>query len=81
MKISLGSKSYPANRYNHRQCFFYLVLGNQDSFTVSGSSGSNPPVICGTNTGEHSMYIGYTKFIKNIRFIWKYSNHETQFTF
>jgi len=29
---------------------------NTDSFTISGSSGSNPPVICGTNTGEH-MYI------------------------
>ena len=66
MKISLDSiQSHPANRYNHRKCFFFLVLGNQDSFTVSGSSGSNPPVICGTNTGEHSMYIGYIKFHLN----------------
>ena len=41
--------------------FSYLVLGNTDSFTISGSSGSNPPVICGTNTGEHSMYMGYIR--------------------
>ena len=25
-----------------------------DTFSVTGPSGSVPPVICGTNTGEHS---------------------------
>jgi len=29
---------------------------NTDSFTVTSASGTNPPVICGTNTGEH-MYV------------------------
>merc|ERR1712223_1812745 len=29
---------------------------NTDSFTVTSSTRSNPPVICGTNTGEH-LYI------------------------
>jgi len=32
---------------------------NTDSFTVTSASGSNPPVICGTNTGEH-LYIDVT---------------------
>ena len=48
-------------RSNHIQCFFFLALGNTDSFTISGGSGSNPPVICGTNTGEHSMYMGHIR--------------------
>ena len=29
-----------------------------DTFSVSGPSGSVPPVICGTNTGEHSKFKG-----------------------
>ena len=28
-----------------------------DTFSVTGPSGSVPPVICGTNTGEHSKII------------------------
>ena len=27
-----------------------------DTFSVTGSAGSNPPVICGTNTGYHSKF-------------------------
>ncbi len=27
-----------------------------DSFTVTGSGGATPPVICGTNTGYHSLF-------------------------
>ena len=27
-----------------------------DTFSVTGPSGSVPPVICGTNTGEHSEF-------------------------
>ena len=27
-----------------------------DTFSVTGPSGSVPPVICGTNTGEHSEH-------------------------
>jgi hypothetical protein len=28
-----------------------------DTFTVTGSGGATPPVICGTNTGYHSKII------------------------
>ena len=28
-----------------------------DTFSVTGPSGSVPPVICGTNTGEHSEFL------------------------
>jgi hypothetical protein len=28
-----------------------------DSFSVTGSPGGNPPMICGTNTGYHIMII------------------------
>ncbi len=27
-----------------------------DTFTVTGSGGTSPPVICGTNTGYHSTF-------------------------
>lgn len=27
-----------------------------DTFTVTGSGGTSPPVICGTNTGYHSRF-------------------------
>ena len=27
-----------------------------DTFSVTGTPGGNPPVICGTNTGYHSKY-------------------------
>ena len=30
-----------------------------DTFTVTGSGGTAPPVICGTNTGYHSMEINF----------------------
>lgn len=34
-----------------------------DTFAVSGPSGSVPPVICGTNTGEHSKPASYAYHI------------------
>ena len=42
------------------QTFSGFVVGSgtgacTDSLTVAGQTGSNPPVICGTNTGYHSQ--------------------------
>ena len=28
---------------------------NTDTFTITGPTGSTPPVICGTNTGQHGL--------------------------
>ena len=49
------------NIYDGLIYFFYkniymipYHLGTTDSFSVTSPSGSSPPVICGTNTGEHS---------------------------
>ncbi len=28
-----------------------------DTFVVTNPGGSNPPVICGTNTGQHSKWV------------------------
>ena len=28
---------------------------NTDTFTITGPAGSTPPVICGTNTGQHGL--------------------------
>ncbi len=40
-----------------------------DTFSVSGPDGSNPPIICGTNNGEHGINIfgvGKTKTFSHI---------------
>jgi len=28
---------------------------NTDTFSITGPAGSTPPVICGTNTGQHGI--------------------------
>ena len=30
---------------------------NTDTFTITGPAGATPPVICGTNTGQHGNLI------------------------
>ena len=35
---------------------YFFDIGTTDSFSVTSPSGLSPPVICGTNTGEHSKY-------------------------
>ena len=34
--------------------FWYLTNFIADTFSVSSPGTTNPPVICGTNTGQHS---------------------------
>ncbi len=34
-----------------------------DTFVVTNPGGITPPTICGTNTGEHSIY-NYTQFLE-----------------
>ena len=35
--------------------FVYFTNSRTDTFSVTGGTGVNtPPIICGTNTGEHS---------------------------
>jgi hypothetical protein len=44
-----------------------------DSFQMTSSSGANPPVICGFNTGQHSKFhnwitvkLGYNELLPDV---------------
>ena len=45
-----------------------------DTFTVTGSGGTSPPVICGTNTGYHSRFWPELKEIIFFNFVNTASN-------
>ncbi len=33
-----------------------------DTFSITGGGASNPPVICGTNTGQHGIFLKLVEF-------------------
>ena len=46
--------------------YFHTYIAIADTFTVSSPGTTNPPVICGTNTGQHSKdsySIGYIPWL------------------